>query len=232
MARSLVWNNVLVRKFWDHHSGRPEQYFGEQFGRNIVLRTKNFFPGGTILDYGCGSGGLIGPLLETGGRVTGADISQTSIAEVNRRFSGNPNFVKATPPRKLIATKEKFSTVVLSEVVEHLEDAELQEVFTEIKALISRGGVLIVTTPNNEILQESLVYCPNCDVEFHRWQHVRTWSAKTLSAYMNSVGFATITVLETNFEDPPGLKAGLKRVLKKILKRNFSPHLVIVAQSS
>lgn len=33
------------------------------------------------------------------------------------------------------------------------------------------GGALIITTPNEENLEDNMVYCPVSNTIFHRWQH-------------------------------------------------------------
>lgn len=230
MVNELRWEPELVRRFWDEQSGRPEEYFSERYGGNIVAHLRTFFAPGKILDYGCGAGGLLGHLLTTREQVFGADISEDSLATVRTRFVAKKNFGGASLPSELVKRNERFSTIVLSEVVEHLEDATLREVFQEIVALAGPAGVVIVTTPNGEDLSASQVYCPSCDSKFHRWQHVRSWSAQTLARFMEEAGLQIVAIKETNFSDAPGLKANLKRIILTLMKRNSRPHLAVIGR--
>lgn len=233
MAKKLIWDQDLIRRFWDEQSTRPEDYFSEKYGANIISRLQKFFVQGKILDFGCGAGGLLGPLLGTGEQVFGADISEESLSTVNNRFSANKTFAGAFFPNDLQGQGEKFSTVILSEVVEHLDDDSLNDVFRDVSSLMvpGGGGVLIVTTPNGEDLSASQIYCPNCDSEFHRWQHVRSWTAKTLRDFMENLGFEVVATVETNFSDTPGdVSSLLKTFVRVILKRKSRPHLAIIAR--
>lgn len=90
--------------------------------------------------------------------------------------------------------------------------------------------MLIVTTPNGEDLSASQIYCPNCDSKFHRWQHVRSWTGKTLGDFMEKLGFEVVAKVETNFSDKPGVRALLKNFVRMILKRNPQPHLAVIAR--
>ena len=44
----------------------------------------------------------------------------------------------------------------------------------EIKELLQIGGRLIITTPNDENLDEKMVFCSNCKNIYHSMQHMRT----------------------------------------------------------
>lgn len=220
----------MVARYWDWQSSKPDDYFSERYGWNIVGRVRSHFLPGEILDYGCGTGGLIGPLLGTGQKVLGVDISQDSLRAVNARFGNQPNFLGTNKPEELIALDKKFPTAILSEVVEHLEEDALDEVFSDLRELIGRNGVLIVTTPNNENLADSEIYCPACDHTFHRWQHVRAWTPPSLRAYVESQGFSVERVVETSFSLPSGLLGATKGFVKHRLLGLPAPHLAVICR--
>lgn len=58
--------------------------------------------------------------------------------------------------------------------------------------LIAPGGFIAITTPNNEDLNESTLLCPDCGCVFHRWQHVRSWTPKSLLSAMENNAFNTL----------------------------------------
>jgi hypothetical protein len=62
----------------------------------------------------------------------------------------------------------------------------------EIRRILKPGtGYLFVTTPNNENLEASTVFCPECGAVFHRYQHLRSFTIESLEELMRSHGFAT-----------------------------------------
>jgi hypothetical protein len=99
----------------------------------------------------------------------------------------------------------------------------------EVHRLLRVGGHLIITTPNDENLAASAILCPNCLCEFHRGQHVRTWSAQSLSAVVAAHGFTPIHCAPTYFADVAGWR-GLWQTLRLRIKRQRLPNLALVAQ--
>jgi len=56
--------------------------------------------------------------------------------------------------------------VLLIEVVEHLKSDILDATLREIHRIMRPGGVLLITTPNNEDLSRSMKFCPDCGAIF------------------------------------------------------------------
>jgi hypothetical protein len=61
------------------------------------------------------------------------------------------------------------------------------------------GGLLVVTTPNNEDLDLGLSYSPETNTLFHRWQHVRSFRPETLAALWAAHGVDAIAVHQLEF---------------------------------
>ena len=94
--------------------------------------------------------------------------------------------------------------------------------------MLKPGGRLVVTTPNEEDLEQSKVVCPECLARFHKMQHVRSWSARTLTERLEGYGFkgkATATLLSQY----TGAKAVAHRLFYRL--RGVSPHLVYVGSN-
>ena len=66
---------------------------------------------------------------------------------------------------------EYFDALVLSEVIEHIPINKLKKAIEESFRVLKKGGLVFVTVPFNEILEENTVICPNCGDKFHRWGH-------------------------------------------------------------
>jgi 2-polyprenyl-3-methyl-5-hydroxy-6-metoxy-1,4-benzoquinol methylase len=116
------------------------------------------------------------------------------------------------------------------EVIEHLSDEQLEGTLDIIKRLLAPGGVIVFTTPNDEDLGASRLYCPECDHVFHRWQHIRSWSAESITAFLTAQGFRDVKAWTTDFSPPVGLGAWgqVRRAFRAIGNGRDTglPHLV------
>jgi 2-polyprenyl-3-methyl-5-hydroxy-6-metoxy-1,4-benzoquinol methylase len=229
----MQWTPERIARFWDWQSQYPEQYFTFQFGRQIAGSLSPFLKGRKrILDYGCGVGHLLPHLCNDATEAYGADPSAESVARTNGRLSGTPGFRGAYLIGDLKRLEVKFDAILAMEVIEHLGDAELKSVLLDFEALLAPGGVIILTTPNNEDLSKSMVICPATGEVFHRWQHVRSWSAESLARRLREENFEVLQTVETNMATVAGNDP--VRVLKILAKRVLfgdpgKPHLVCVA---
>ena len=193
------WTPEAIASFWDHVSaqeGLGEQYFANQLGYAVV----NFLSYATpladraILDYGCGPGFLIPHLLTRGALVSGTDYSEASVNAVNNAFRDRPNWQEARPVTSngIPWPNDSFHAVCCLETIEHVLQVDLDVLFEEMFRVLKPGGKVLLTTPNNERLESNMVYCPKCGSEFHRWQHVRSWSAETLSEKLEEHGYEVL----------------------------------------
>jgi 2-polyprenyl-3-methyl-5-hydroxy-6-metoxy-1,4-benzoquinol methylase len=152
---------------------------------------------------------------------------------VRKVHGDHPSFKGTYTPGELLAGKEKFDVVVLAEIIEHVDDDALVRVMSDVRRVLLPGGVAIITTPNDENLDGDSVYCPCCNHTFHRWQHVRSWSARTLAERLFSYGFQVVVADETDFSltrNNGVARYYLHRFLRALLRRK-QPHLMVVAQS-
>ena len=232
--RPLEWTDEMVERFWTWQGQYPEAYFAFQFGDRIAAHIRRHLADcRTVLDYGCGQGFLIPPLVRQGKRVTGADFSATAIDAANARFGGLAGFEGAVTIDRLIADGRAFDAAVSVEVIEHLNDSHLDGFFHNLKRLVRPGGVTIITTPNDEDLDALMIYCPASDRVFHRWQHVRSWRVTDLAEAVESAGLAVSEIFTTDLSRPrwKGPLRWAKDLAKRALGRpDKMPHLVCVAR--
>ena len=228
LKQTIEWTEENVKNFWNFYAQFPEMYFTYQYGEKIVSRLSKYLRGkSNVLDYGCGTGYLIAHLLNSTLEVTGVDFSEDSIEVVNNKFKSKNNFKGAFQPGDIVQNenlKNKFEIITLIEVIEHLDDYYLEETIANLKKLVSQNGIVIFTTPNDENLQDSLVYCPESKKVFHRWQHVRSWSATSLEDYLSGSGFKTIAIFTTDFSREKNLSSFFQSIF---VKKKY-PHLVFV----
>ena len=231
--KNLEWTDELVSRFWAYHARTPEVYFTQKLGDRIVLRLRKYFRAKeNILDYGCGVGSLLHHLLQFDCRVTGVDFSKESVAQTAKLLGGRQNFMGAFTIKEIVRRKSQFDAIFMIEVIEHLNDHYLSETIENIGKLLAPGGVLMITTPNDEDLESNTVYCPSCNSRFHNTQHMRTWNAESLSQFVQRSGLSVVTTFTTDFTLSFRRKP-LWFVFNELLyglRRRKRPHLVCVAE--
>jgi 2-polyprenyl-3-methyl-5-hydroxy-6-metoxy-1,4-benzoquinol methylase len=240
--KKLIWTSENVKKFWDYESQHKENYFTFQVGKNVVDFLHKYFENAkSALDYGSGPGFLIPFILKKGLKTSALEFSDISRDEVSKRFNNEPNFVGAVSQEEIRKKGLKYDLIIVVEVIEHLSEKYLEDFFNDMKEFLSDDGVAIFTTPNNEDLSKSMIYCPSCDHIFHRWQHERSWSKNSLTKYVEQKGLKLVDIFTTNFSQPAmknnnlTFKRRVKNLLIKcsILKKDeeiIYPHLVCVVR--
>lgn len=107
------------------------------------------------LDVGCGPGDLLEELAERlpGARISGADVSEQSIALARKKDPGAELFLAdLTAPDFEARQADRlglFDLVVCSEVLEHIEDDALAA--RRLAEWLAPGGQLIVTVPGGRM---------------------------------------------------------------------------------
>jgi len=224
----LEWSDERLAAFWGYYAEhRQEDYFTGLFGDRILERTRRFYPAGAVVcDYGCGAGFLLEKLLRTH-RAAGCDLSEDNLAATRRRVGGHPNlagvFRVGETPGEL-----RFDAVYVIETVEHLLERHLEGFFRNLSALLRPGGVVVATTPHAEDLAAQTVFCPTCRQTFHRWQHVRSFDAGSLSDFFGRDAFEPVAVFTTDFAAGSPWRR-LKARLRPAFGRT-NPHLVYVGR--
>lgn len=230
MPQELVWTPDLLARYWGYYAQFPQTYFSHGAGRAVVRAARRHIPRGAhVLDYGCGPGFLLDHMLAAGWAVAGCEIAPEAFGAHARSLVGRPGLDGLFTARELLDAGRRYDAIFLCEVIEHLDDAPLAETLANIRVLLAPGGRLIVTTPNDEDLAASTIYCPVADVTFHRWQHVRSWSAETLPAHLAARGLAPIAVKTTCFRDSTqALPLALLRQASYLVRK--PPNLFVVAR--
>jgi SAM-dependent methyltransferase len=231
--RPLQWTDELVARFWAYQSRFPENYFSFKSGAAVAAYLRRVVPvGADVLDYGCGPGHFIPHLLAAGYKVTGADVDDGTIG-VAVDVSGHSGFNGFASIGRLIKDGRQFDAVVLLEVIEHLDDAWLATTLSNARNLLRPGGLLFVTTPNEERLEDSVVYCPASNATFHRWQHVRVWSRDSLADCLRRSGFADVGTQVLTFAEARAPHVAPARWLaSKLLARLRKPKSLVATARS
>lgn len=190
-VRALYWDDATIARFWAYQANCPEHAFSRQFGQGMTATIMRLCrPSGRVLDYGAGLGFLIPPLVAKGYTVTAFEVSPALTQQLKKLHEGLRGFAGVATASDLPHMADYFDIVVMAEVIEHLSDTQLDAAFSTLRRVLRPGGVLFITTPNDEDLSSNTVFCPRCNHTFHRWQHVRSFNPTALDALVRQHGFA------------------------------------------
>lgn len=109
-----------------------------------------------VLDIGCGRGELVYYTARQGADSYGIDYSNSAVKLALKLRNKKPQAIrlkmkfKEMDAKKLEFPNSYFSVVVLTDVVEHLYNEELDLVFSEIKRVLKPNGKLIIHTAPNK----------------------------------------------------------------------------------
>ena len=87
-----------------------------------------------------------------------------------------------------------------------IDDEALAEVLSNLRQLVTPDGLILITTPNDENLAKSHVFCPETGKVFHRWQHVRSWTVESLTAHLGEHDFSPVRVEAVKLKSKPKVR--------------------------
>lgn len=113
-----------------------------------------------VLDIGCGRGEMVLFTAKNKAIAYGIDYSKPAIQLANIVKNKQKKEIKNKMHFELMDAKglkfgdSSFNLVILTDVVEHLYDDELDVVFSEIYRVLKKGGMLVVHTAPNKLFNE------------------------------------------------------------------------------
>lgn len=128
----------------------------------------------TVLDVGCGAGGMLEPLSRYG-RVTGIDTSPELVEFCRSRGFED---VKVGSAYELPAERSSVDLITLFDTIEHVPDDGLA--LRECRRALAPGGTLFISVPAYQFL-----YANNDRVAHHE----RRYTARELRAKLIAAGF-------------------------------------------
>jgi len=111
--------------------------------------TKDYLEGKSILNIGCWTGNYETMFREKTSRVVSIDLNYKAL-QVARRANSRFGFLAANA-LSLPFKEKSFETVTLFTVLEHLPMGSEEKVFRQINKVLQQGGVLVITTPHDEL---------------------------------------------------------------------------------
>jgi len=158
--------------FWD------QDYLQNPAEKERIKQIINAIPHNThtVLDVGCGNSAFLNTLTSTFpdrfGRVVGFDSSKEALKYVKTEKTYGT--VSDLPFKG-----ESFDLVTSLEVLEHLTQEDFKKGVSELQRVSKK--YIIITVPNDQDLERSLVICPKCHCWFNPCFHIRSFKRDTLS---------------------------------------------------
>lgn len=223
------------KAIWDYFQGDGVSSFDGNYPRLKYLLSLIAGNQIRVLNIGVGNGAFEKLALKMNKEVYSIDPSKVAIdkliSEQNMAGRAFIGFSESIPFQD-----NYFDVVVISEVLEHLDNDILLKSLKEIKRVLNAGGTVIGTVPSRENLDEQIVICPDCSKRFHRWGHVQTFDRKRLSDLIEEHFFGQTRVYEKYFVSWQQLNfkgklvAFIKTILFTIGIRASSENLIFVAK--
>ncbi|MFL6798322.1 MAG: methyltransferase domain-containing protein [Xanthobacteraceae bacterium] len=113
------------------------------------------------------------------------------------------------------STEERVDAVLSVEALCQLANDEIDGYFSCVRLMLKEGGIVVVTVPNNETLDQYLALDPQTAALFHIRQHLRSFTADTIDELLTRQGFKvevlqTLELTDAAFASCVGLESVLK----------------------
>ncbi|RMH36316.1 MAG: class I SAM-dependent methyltransferase [Nitrospirae bacterium] len=204
------------KKIWDYFQSEGIDSFAQSLGR-LEFIVKHLRPGVRALNIGVGNGALERMALSKKVDIWSLDPSEGAIERLRKELhlgkKAQVGLSQAMP-----FPDGHFDTVIMSEVLEHLEKDAFDSTLEEVSRVLRPKGQFMGTVPAREKLEDSLVVCPDCGKRFHRWGHKQSFSVESLRDALEK-HFVVESICEKFFVewDSVGWRGKLKGVVKKFL---------------
>jgi len=149
-----------------------------------------------LLDLGCGSGHYASYIQKNfeNIEVTAADANESCLEFLRNMNKDVKCFrLDCNNPKDFEKFDTKFDIVILIEVIEHLEKPK--QVIENIKRILSKNGILIIATPNSNILWKITNFCWSkmASERDYTKQHISEFRLHEIKDLLNSTGFDVIS---------------------------------------
>jgi 2-polyprenyl-3-methyl-5-hydroxy-6-metoxy-1,4-benzoquinol methylase len=195
----------MTKPGFDYEEQIPPGYYDKIYQRKAGVRycwhdlkfrsvAAHLTGAGRLLDVGCGPGTFIGNYLGDG-EALGVDLSQAQIDYANRHYSTGSHRFSAQSIASLVEAGERFDTITMIELLEHLPPDDATALLVQARSLLSTNGTLIMTTPNYRSLWPIIEWGVNLlsPVSYEQ-QHINKYNRARLARHLTDAGYRTVTV--------------------------------------
>lgn len=213
-------------RIWDHFQSEGIDSFRNSAPRKRFL-VERLRPGQRVLNIGIGGGFFELMALRRGIEVYSLDPSEAAVERVRSRLELGERAAVGCASAVPFGDS-RFDAIVMSEVLEHLDDGILAGALAEVRRLLKPDGRLLVTVPHDEMLADGEVLCPCCGERFHRWGHVRSFTRESLEATLRAHGLEVTRLTLEAF--PDWRRKGFVNRLKSVLRYAMGKLGLAIAQ--
>ena len=178
------------RKIWEHYQTHAVESFDLAAPRLEYIADKIFKDAKlsgkeqpSVLNIGIGNGHIEEVILARGGAAASLDPDAVAV----ERMKTKGVIARVGLIEELPFEDGLFDYVVVSEVLEHLTDAQRTKGLKEISRVLRSGGAVVGTVPYNENLADNMAVCPHCGEVFHRWGHQKSFGVESLEKELAQV---------------------------------------------
>lgn len=222
---------------WDHFQNEGMAAFSGA-GPRLEFLVRQLRSGERVLNIGVGSGDLESLALQKGIDIWALDPSDRAIVQLRERL-GLGEQARSGYCQEIPFPDESFDAVIMTEVLEHLDDDTRTKSVAETARVLKPGGRFIGTVPARERLEDSAVVCPKCGDRFHRWGHQASFNLSAIETQLRDT-FHLEKLEERFFNewDSAGWKRRALGLVKKFLSwrglgtYGAARHILFVARKS
>jgi SAM-dependent methyltransferase len=171
----------------------------------LVNQAQNLSAEGTIVDLGCGAGFLVEAFSNSGYECIGIEGSEAGV-KIARLRNAKLNIIHQPLSDKLPFPDNSIQTIILNQVIEHLESAVQEKCISEAYRILSKRGVIIIHAPSKYNIKER-----KADPT-----HINLLSPSELSVLLKSKGFHSLIELNPALIYILGEGGIAKKIINKI----------------
>lgn len=182
----IFYSKYYRRLYTNNLDNSFSSIFREQIGRGEYYY--NFMhdylsPTESILEIGCGMGGILVPFKIKGYEIKGVDIGEEFVSYGNR-FNLN---LSNNSIDDLVKDGQKYSLIILSHFIEHVPD--LTTLFQNLKKILTTNGKVFIAVPGLKMIHQT--YQSNIHIYLQN-AHCWSFTQSTLSALLSKMNFKVI----------------------------------------
>lgn len=186
------WNNLMYKKNIPRLKLYENRSFIVRYIENKkvhdILNWVDVNKESTVLDVGCGDGGII-KFLPEAKKIVGLDISSLAINDAKKNLieRNDVSFIKADACNKLPFPEKIFDIIICSETLEHVVDP--YKAIKEIRRVAEDDAEIIFSVPDEQMLKNIKstfvklnlfdIIFPRIEKDISEW-HLHIFNKKTI----------------------------------------------------